>query len=186
MVVILAGEVVITQRDEFAGSRHIVTYGRGSFMGELAQLSGRPALVDARAQGAVEALVIPPHRLRDVMVREADLGERIMRALILRRVNLLESGAGGPVIIGPAGNGDVLRLVLRQAAAVLLAGLGAGLVGGALLGRAASAMLFSVSPADPTVYAAAAGCAALIAAAATVVPATRALSVDPVRALRYE
>jgi thioredoxin reductase (NADPH) len=110
MVVILAGEVVITQRDEFAGNRHIVTYGRGSFMGELAQLSGRPALVDARAQGAVEALVIPPHRLRDVMVREADLGERIMRALILRRVNLLESGAGGPVIIGRAGHGDVLRL----------------------------------------------------------------------------
>jgi thioredoxin reductase (NADPH) len=110
MVVILAGEVVITQRDELAGNRHIVTHGRGSFMGELAQLSGRPALVDARAQGAVEALVIPPHRLRDVMVREADLGERIMRALILRRVNLLESGAGGPVIIGRAGHGDVLRL----------------------------------------------------------------------------
>jgi len=110
MVVILAGEVVITQRDEFAGSRPIVTHGQGSFMGELAQLSGRPALVDARAQGAVEALVIPPHRLRDVMVREADLGERIMRALILRRVNLLESGAGGPVIVGRAGDGDVLRL----------------------------------------------------------------------------
>src|SRR5215470_3948777 len=110
MVVILAGEVVVTQRDEFTAGRHIVTYGRGSFMGELAQLSGRPALVDARAQGAVEALVIPPHRLRDVMVREADLGERIMRALILRRMNLLESGAGGPVIIGRAGDGDVLRL----------------------------------------------------------------------------
>ena len=110
MVVILAGEVVITQRDEFAGSRPIVTHGPGSFMGELAQLSGRPALVDARAQGAVEALVIAPHRLRDIMVREAELGERVMRALILRRVNLLESGAGGPVIIGHAGNGDVLRL----------------------------------------------------------------------------
>jgi thioredoxin reductase (NADPH) len=33
-----------------------------------------------------------------------------MRALILRRVGLLESGAGGPVVIGPSGNGDVLRL----------------------------------------------------------------------------
>ena len=110
MVVILAGEVAITQRDELAGNRPIVTHGQGSFMGELAQLSGRPALVDARAQGAVEALVIPPHRLRDVMVREADLGERIMRALILRRMNLLEFGAGGPVIVGRAGDGDVLRL----------------------------------------------------------------------------
>src|SRR5262245_52912952 len=33
-----------------------------------------------------------------------------MRALILRRVGLIEAGAGGPVIIGRAGNGDVLRL----------------------------------------------------------------------------
>src|SRR5262245_12259263 len=33
-----------------------------------------------------------------------------MRALILRRVGLLETGAGGPVIVGRAGNGDVLRL----------------------------------------------------------------------------
>jgi thioredoxin reductase (NADPH) len=44
------------------------------------------------------------------MVEEAELGERIMRALILRRVALLETGAGGPIIVGSAGNTDVLRL----------------------------------------------------------------------------
>jgi thioredoxin reductase (NADPH) len=110
MFVILAGEVVVTQRDEFADHQPIVTYGPGSFLGELAQLSDRPALVDGQAQGAVEALVIPSHRLRDVLVEEAELGERIMRALILRRVGLLEAGAGGPVIIGRAGHADVLRL----------------------------------------------------------------------------
>jgi len=44
------------------------------------------------------------------MVAEADLGERIMRALILRRVGLIETGTGGPLIIGRAENGDVLRL----------------------------------------------------------------------------
>ena len=65
-------------------------------------MSGRPALVDAQAVGDVEALLIPPDALRAVMVREAELGERIMRALILRRVALIESGAGGPVLIGPA------------------------------------------------------------------------------------
>jgi thioredoxin reductase (NADPH) len=43
-------------------------------------------------------------------VAEAELGERIMRALILRRVGLIETGAGGPVIVGRADNGDVLRL----------------------------------------------------------------------------
>jgi thioredoxin reductase (NADPH) len=79
-------------------------------MGELAQLSGRPSLVDAYAKDAVEALVIPPRRLRDLLVEEAELGERIMRALILRRVGLLDVGAGGPVIVGSADDVDVLRL----------------------------------------------------------------------------
>ena len=79
-------------------------------MGELAQLAGRPALVDAHAQDAVEALIIPPQQLRALLIAEAELGEQIMRALILRRVGLLESGGGGPVIVGHADNGDVLRL----------------------------------------------------------------------------
>jgi thioredoxin reductase (NADPH) len=108
--VILAGQVDITQRGRMGNSELIVTHGPGSFMGELAQLSGRPSLVDAYAKGAVEALVIPPRRLRDLMVEEAELGERIMRALILRRVGLLETGAGGPVIVGRADHRDVLRL----------------------------------------------------------------------------
>jgi thioredoxin reductase (NADPH) len=76
----------------------------------LAQLSGRPSLVDAQAKGPVEALILAPQKLRNVLVEEADLGERIMRALILRRVNLLKDGIGGPVIVGRAANADVLRL----------------------------------------------------------------------------
>jgi thioredoxin reductase (NADPH) len=76
----------------------------------MAQLAGRPALVDGYAQGPVEALVIPPDRVRALLVAEADLGERIMRALMLRRVGMIEKGTGGPVIVGRAENGDVLRL----------------------------------------------------------------------------
>jgi thioredoxin reductase (NADPH) len=110
VAVILAGEVMVTQRDESGDRQPIVTHGPGSFMGELAQLSDRPALVDVEAQTPVEALVIPPHRLRDLLVQEAELGERIMRALILRRVRLLDIGAGGPVIVGRADHRDVLRL----------------------------------------------------------------------------
>ena len=60
--------------------------------------------------GPVQALIIPPDRLRALLVAEAELGERIMRALILRRVGLLETGAGGPVIVGRSESGDVLRL----------------------------------------------------------------------------
>ena len=79
-------------------------------MGELAQLSGRPFLVDAKALTDVEAVAIPPDRLRALLIAEAELGERIMRALILRRMGLIEAGAG-PIIIGDEGDGDVLRLI---------------------------------------------------------------------------
>jgi len=110
LIIILAGDVDITQHDQSGRRTLIVTYGPGAFMGELAQLSGRPALVDAYAQGPVEALIISPDRLRALLIAEAELGERIMRALILRRVGLLETGAGGPVIVGRSESGDVLRL----------------------------------------------------------------------------
>ncbi len=110
LTIILAGKVDVTQHDESGRRAPIVTHGPGAFMGELAQLAGRRALVDARALEAVEALVIPPDRLRALLIADAELGERVMRALILRRVGLLEAGAGGPVIVGRPDSGDVLRL----------------------------------------------------------------------------
>ena len=110
LTIILTGRVDVTQHDESGRRRHIVTHGPGSFMGELAQLAGRPALVDAHAQEEVEALIIAPGELRALLIAEAELGEHVMRALILRRVGLLETGAGGPVIVGRPQNADVLRL----------------------------------------------------------------------------
>src|SRR6267142_2193248 len=105
LTIILGGSVEITQHDQSGRRTALVTHGPGAFMGELAQLAGRPALVDAHAQEPVEALIIPPDRLRALLIAEAELGERI-----LRRVGLLETGVGGPVIIGRPENGDVLRL----------------------------------------------------------------------------
>jgi thioredoxin reductase (NADPH) len=110
LLFILAGKVSVSQGGAFADHAAIIEHGPGNFLGELAQLSDRPALVDAVAASEVEAIVVPPRALRDLLVQEADLGERLMRALILRRVGLLETGQSGPIIIGPAGNGDVLRL----------------------------------------------------------------------------
>ena len=68
-------------------------------MAEIGQLSGRPDLsaIDARAVDDVEAIFVPPEALRALLVAEAELGERILRALILRRVALIEIGFGGPV-----------------------------------------------------------------------------------------
>jgi thioredoxin reductase (NADPH) len=110
VTIIISGEVDVSQREQSGRNRLIVTHRPGSFMGELAQLSGRPALIDAYAKSQVHALIIPTDRLRALLIAEADLGERIMRALILRRVGLIETGSGGPVIVGRSGNGDVLRL----------------------------------------------------------------------------
>jgi thioredoxin reductase (NADPH) len=109
LMLILSGSVDVTQNDR-GQPKHIVTHERGNFMGELAQLSGRPYLVDEQALTDVEAIAIPAERLRAMLIAEAELGERIMRALILRRVGLIEAGAG-PIIIGDEANADVLRLV---------------------------------------------------------------------------
>jgi thioredoxin reductase (NADPH) len=110
LTIIVVGEVAVTQHDQLGHEAAVVTHGPGSFMGELAQLTGRPFLVDADARTAVEAIAIRPERLRALLIAEAELGERIMRALILRRVGLLETGAAGPIIVGRAGLADVLRL----------------------------------------------------------------------------
>ena len=110
VIVVLSGYIDIFHQDRSNNPEPIITHGPGAFMGELAQLAGRPALVDATAREPVETLIIPPDRLRALLIAEAELGERIMRALILRRIGLLQSGSGGPVIVGRADNGDVLRL----------------------------------------------------------------------------
>jgi thioredoxin reductase (NADPH) len=110
MTLVLEGEVEITQRRADGTRRLIETYGPGSFIGELAQLTGRPSLADAHAKGPVKAAVLTPEGLRGLLIAEADLGERIMRAFILRRVLLIEAHAGGPIIVGHAGAAAVLEL----------------------------------------------------------------------------
>src|ERR1700676_2189314 len=110
LMVILSGRVDVTHVDKTGQRISIVGHGPGEFVGELAQLAGRPALADVTAEEPVQALVIAPDRLRALLIAEAELGERIMRALIIRRVGLLETGSGGPIIVGRADNGNVLRL----------------------------------------------------------------------------
>ena len=112
LMLILSGKVEISQHDErgqrtpHRHPRARQFHGRARpAVGPALRWSTRIALTD------VEALAIPPERLRALLVAEAELGERIMRALILRRVGLIEAGGGGPVIVGRDGDADVLRLV---------------------------------------------------------------------------
>jgi thioredoxin reductase (NADPH) len=110
MAVVIKGSVRVTRRDPLGHSAPIVEQKPGEFVAEVGQLSGQPAFVDVHAIDDVEALLIPSENLRALMVEEPELGERIMQALILRRVALIEAGAGGPVLIGPEFSPDVIRL----------------------------------------------------------------------------
>src|SRR3984893_9783100 len=109
MFMILQDNGAVSRKDARGHAQLIVEEGAGAFLAELNQLSGRPALVDAHAKSAVEALVVPAERLRALLIAEAELGEQIMRALILRRVGLIEKGAG-PIIVGRAAQAGVLRM----------------------------------------------------------------------------
>src|SRR3954467_4128965 len=71
---VLKGEIEVLQGGAVSARAVIVRHGPGNFLGELAQLSDRPALVDAVAATDVDALVLPGPRLRDVLVQEAGLG----------------------------------------------------------------------------------------------------------------
>ncbi len=126
MYVILSGRVAIVPRDGLGQAVPFAAFAQligapveemtevvpGEVMAEIGQLSGRPDLsvFDARAVGDVEAIVVPPEALRALLVAEAELGERILRALILRRVALIEIGFGGPVLVGALKSPDVTRL----------------------------------------------------------------------------
>jgi thioredoxin reductase (NADPH) len=108
--VLIKGSVRVTRRDPLGHSAPIVEQRSGEFVAEVGQLSGQPAFVDVHAIDDVEALLISSENLRALMIEEPELGERIMHALILRRVALIEAGAGGPVLIGPENSPDVIRL----------------------------------------------------------------------------
>ena len=104
MFVMLEGVVTISQRD---GLGHVVPIVRqgprpSSWPRSDSSRAGR-RWSTALPSGDVEAMVLLPGQLRALIIAEADLGERIVRALILRRVALIEAGVGGPVLIGHPG-----------------------------------------------------------------------------------
>jgi len=85
-----------------------------------------------------------------------------------------------------AQRGDVLRLVMRHAASLTAAGLGAGVLISLLGTRLVKSMLYQVSAYDPATFSAVVGGLAAVALLAALVPVRRATRVDPMVALRYE
>ena len=112
---VLKGTLTMSLRDGFGRVVPVVRHGPGQFTGEIAQLSSGFALVDADADEDVEVLLIQPDRIR-ALVADAELGERIVRAMMLRRVAQIESGRSGAVLIGELQSPHMLsgpQIVLR-------------------------------------------------------------------------
>jgi putative ABC transport system permease protein len=79
---------------------------------------------------------------------------------------------------------DVVAMLVRESMRPVLAGIGIGVVGAFALSRALAAMLFEVSATDVTTYAIACGVLAAAALLASIIPARRAMGVDPITAVR--
>jgi thioredoxin reductase (NADPH) len=108
--IVLKGAICVTGRDGHGHDLPIVEHRQHQFSGDIGQLSGARSLADGTALGDVEALLLAPAQLRKLLIAEAMLGEKIVRALTLRRMGLIESGTGGPLIVGERRAPGVLRL----------------------------------------------------------------------------
>ena len=87
----------------------VVTYGRGQFTGEINMLSGRPPLVLARAGTAGEVIEMDRAHMLALVQTDAEIGEILMRAFIVRRVELIAQGLGDAIVIGSSHCAGTLR-----------------------------------------------------------------------------
>jgi thioredoxin reductase (NADPH) len=108
---LLEGSMELLRHDGLNHEGAIAVETAGQFTGEVNQLAGRGSLTSARAgpNGAM-ALPFDAAHLRALLIGTAELGEVIMRALILRRMGLLESAAAGSILVGARDHPDVVRL----------------------------------------------------------------------------
>ncbi|MCW6507734.1 FAD-dependent oxidoreductase [Lichenifustis flavocetrariae] len=107
---VLEGTLAIMRREPLGEEVMIAILTRGQFSGEVGQLTGAAALAFGRAgpEGCTAVCFDSAH-LRALLIGSAEVGEIVMRALILRRVGLIEAGAG-PLLLGVAGAPTIVRL----------------------------------------------------------------------------
>ncbi|HEX4184134.1 MAG TPA: cyclic nucleotide-binding domain-containing protein, partial [Caulobacteraceae bacterium] len=108
---VLEGSLIISSRDGRGRESQITVEEAGQFSGEVSQLSGQAALAVSRAgPNGVTAVPFDAAHLRALVIGSADVGELIMRALILRRVALIEAGGSGSILIGRTDSPQLVRL----------------------------------------------------------------------------
>ncbi len=107
--VVTAGEIEIV-RPSGATETHITTHGPGQFTGEVNMISGRRTLVRMRVTQAGEVIEVERERLLGLIQSDAELSEILMRAFILRRVQLIAHGLGDVVLVGSNHSAGTLRI----------------------------------------------------------------------------
>ena len=107
--VVVSGEVEIV-RPSGSVETLITVHGPGQFTGEVNMLSGRPAVVRMRATKPGELIELDRQHMLSLLQTDAELGEILMRAFILRRVELVAAGVGDVVLIGSMHSAGTLRL----------------------------------------------------------------------------
>ncbi|HEY6465285.1 MAG TPA: FAD-dependent oxidoreductase [Candidatus Acidoferrales bacterium] len=107
--VLLSGRMEIVQPD-IAGERPIAQHGPGEFTGEMTMISGQRCLVLGRVKEPGEFLELGGEGLRSLISRDAELSEIFMRAFILRRLELIQSGLGTLILLGSRYSAKTLEL----------------------------------------------------------------------------
>jgi thioredoxin reductase (NADPH) len=107
--VLLSGSMEIVQ-PSLEGERPIATHGRGEFTGEITMISGQRCLVRGRVTETGEFLEVSGDGLRSLVARDAELSEILMRAFILRRLELVRHGYGNLILMGSQHSAKTLEL----------------------------------------------------------------------------
>ena len=107
--VVLAGLVEICRYTD-AGLERVLTAGPNQFIGDPSSLSGRAAVVQARADEQTEILRIPPDALRRIVVEDSELSDLILQTFLVRRNALIDGGKSSLKLIGSHFSRDTHRL----------------------------------------------------------------------------
>jgi thioredoxin reductase (NADPH) len=107
--VVLSGELQAVRPSEF-GNRVVTLTERGEFTGEINTLSGRRTMFRVQASEAGEVIQLDRRQMMALVQADAEIGEIIVRAFILRRAGLVTGHVGDVVLVGSAHSADTLRL----------------------------------------------------------------------------
>jgi thioredoxin reductase (NADPH) len=107
--VLLSGSMEIVQ-PSLQGERSVATHGPGEFTGELMMISGQRCLVLGRVTAPGEFLELDGDALKSLVAKDADLSEILMRAFILRRLELIRQGFGSVILMGSHHSSQTLEL----------------------------------------------------------------------------